>query len=130
MRIGTSTMSLRARRILLRVGVHSAVLAPLLLFSIISGLAGDDGMAAFFAIGFVLYVVTLRVNPLPNFLELKLFQEAECSFCGQRFELTGTWSCRCGFVTWEPRYALFPCPHCKGVFEWLDCPRCGASIVV
>ena len=126
----TSTPSLRAKRIRLRVGFHSGVLAPLLLFSLISGLAGEDGMAAFFGIGFVLYLLTLRVNPLPRWLEPKLFQEAECSFCGQRFDLTGTWSCRCGFVTWEPKYALSPCPHCKGVFKWLDCPSCGASIVV
>jgi hypothetical protein len=121
-------MSLRAKRLLLRLAVHSAVLG-LAFFGMMLGVLAESGsLAGFFALAFLGYAVTLRVNPLPRLLERGLFQEMGCSSCGQAIYLVNTWTCGCGFITWEPRHGLSNCPHCKKEYAWLQCPRCEAGI--
>ena len=116
-------MSLRAKRLLLRVGFHSAVLGILLIFMLVGSLAESPSTSGFFGILLLGYLVTLKVNPLPRLLERKLFQEIECATCGEAIDLVSSWNCGCGFITWQPRHALLPCPVCKKEFEWLQCPR-------
>ncbi|MCI0439177.1 MAG: hypothetical protein L0177_08615 [Chloroflexi bacterium] len=121
-------MSLRAKRIILRIAFHSGVMLFVFIGVIAGALADNAGTSGFFALALVAYLATMRVNPLPKLLERKLLQVAECSACGEAVALVGTWSCRCGFSTWEPRHALSPCPVCKRDFEWVHCPRCDSGI--
>lgn len=121
-------MSLKAKRVSLRLGFHSTVLVLLFIIMLTGTLAENPSVAGFFAILFVGYLVTLRVNPLPRLLEKRILQELECSACGETMDLLGSWSCGCGFTTWELRHALSPCPVCQREFEWLQCPRCENGI--
>lgn len=117
-------MSLKTKRLCLRLGLHSAVLTFLLIIMFIGVLVDNVSTSGFFAVLFVGYLVTLRVNPLPGLLEKRLLRVLECSACGETIDLMSNWSCGCGFTTWEVRYALSPCPVCKREFEWLQCPSC------
>ncbi len=117
-------MTLRSRRILLRAGLHGGVIAVLFLGALVGALAGSGGTSGFFFVVMLGYVATLRVNPLPRLFERQLLQKIECPACGQVMEMVSTWSCGCGFDTWEPRHALAPCPNCGKSFAWLQCPSC------
>ena len=121
-------MSLKAKRLFLRLGVHSAVLSLLFIFILVGTLTESPDASGFFALVFLVYAVTLKVNPLTKLMERRVFQEIECSACGQNIELMDSWNCGCGFVTWEPRHALAPCPVCKKEFQWLQCPSCENGI--
>lgn len=121
-------MSLKAKRIYLRVGFHSTVLGFLLIITLFGTLADSPSTSGFFGLLFVAYLITLRVNPLPRLLERKHLQTVECSACGHTIDLMGSWNCGCGFVTWEPRHALTPCQICKKEFQWLECPSCENGI--
>ena len=121
-------MSLRSRRFVLRLGLHSVVLVVLLIGAVIGTVSESQGASVLFGLLLLAYLVTLRANPLPRLLETRLFQDAECSACGQTIDLVGTWSCGCGLVTWEPRHALSPCRQCKTAFEFVQCPRCEQSL--
>jgi hypothetical protein len=121
-------MGLKGKRLTLRLAVHSLVLALLLLFIYVGTLADSPGTSGFFGLIFLGYLVTLKVNPIARLLERKVFQEIECSACGQTIELMDSWNCGCGFITWEPRHALAPCPVCKKEFQWLQCPSCENGI--
>jgi len=76
------------------------------------------------------HVLTFRLNPLPQVFQERHIQQAECPACGETFDLINTWTCSCGYVTWRPRHAFSPCPHCKKIFRWLVCPQCDASVVI
>lgn len=117
-------MSLKTKRLYLRLGLHSTVLTFLLMIMLIGAAVDNASTSGLFAVLFVGYLLTLRVNPLPGLLEIRLIQELQCSACGETIDLMGGWSCGCGFTTWEPRHALSPCPVCKKEFEWLQCPSC------
>jgi len=95
-------------------------------------MAEDERAAGFFAILFLGYAVTLRVNPISRIVERKLVKEAQCPACGEVIDLFNMWSCGCGYLTWQSRHAFSPCPNpkCKKVFSWLVCPRCEGSILV
>ncbi|MFW6174788.1 MAG: hypothetical protein ACOC5K_03330 [Chloroflexota bacterium] len=121
-------MSLRSRRVLLRVAAHGGATAALLLGIVIAAVADSPGTAFFFGLLLLAYLATMRVNPLPRMLERRQLQELECAACGQIFELTSTWDCGCGFLAWAPRHALSPCPNCGKTFSWLQCPRCENGI--
>lgn len=119
-----SGRSLREKRLYLRLGFHAAVMAFLFIFLLAGALTDNASSSGFFAILLIGYLATLRLNPLPRLLERKLFKEIECAACGQTVQLMDSWPCGCGFVTWESRHALAPCPVCKKEFQWLQCPRC------
>lgn len=121
-------MSLKRKRLLLRVGFHSGVLTFLFILMLVGTSTESSGTAALFSLMLIGYLVTLRVNPLPRLLERKLFLDIECSACGQNIELVSSWTCGCGFITWEPRHALAPCSVCKKEFQWLQCPSCENGI--
>lgn len=121
-------MSLRAKRFLLRVGVHSLMLVLLFIGLLASALSDDASNTGFFVILVFIYLATLRVNPVPKLLEQWMIQDAECPHCGEVIDLVSIWSCGCGFVTWEPRHGLSACPDCRKVYDRLQCPRCDASI--
>ena len=121
-------MSLKTKRLYLRLGLHSAVLIFLLVIMLIGALVNNGSTSGFFGFLFISYLITVRVNPLPKLLEVRYIQEHQCSACGENVDLMGGWSCGCGFTTWEPRHALAPCPVCKKEFEWLQCPSCDNGI--
>ena len=121
-------MTLRMRRFLLRLGIHSVFIMLLLIGILASTLSENASNAGFFVILLAIYLATLRVNPVPKLLEQRMIQDVECPHCGEGIELVGVWSCGCGFVTWEPRHGLSSCPDCKKVYDRLQCPRCDASI--
>lgn len=121
-------MNLRVKRLLLRLVVHSLVLGLAFSGMMLGVLAESGPLAGFFALAFLGYLAILRVNPLPKLLERSIFQELECSSCGQAIDLVNNWTCGCGFVTWEPRHGLSNCPHCRKEYAWLQCPRCEAGI--
>ncbi|MCI0438177.1 MAG: hypothetical protein L0177_03495 [Chloroflexi bacterium] len=121
-------MSLRIKRQLLRVALHGGALAALLLGALAGALAESQEASGIFALLFLAYLATLRVNPLPRLLERKLIQQVECDYCGEVMNMVGVWSCGCGFVTWQPRHGLSACPDCGKVYARLQCPRCDASI--
>ena len=122
-------MSLKTKRLYLRLGLHSTALAFLLIIILLGALVGKGSTSGFFAFLFIGYLLTLRVNPLPRLLEVRCIQEHQCSTCGENIDLVGGWSCGCGFTTWEPRHALAPCPVCKKEFDWLQCPSCDNGIL-
>jgi hypothetical protein len=121
-------MSLRARRFLLRLGIHSAMLILLFIGALASALSDNASNAGFFVILLVIYLATLHVNPVPRMLEQSILKDTRCPYCGEVIELVSYWSCGCGYVSWEPRHGLSPCPDCKKVYDRLQCPRCDASI--
>jgi hypothetical protein len=123
-----SGKSLREKRLYLRLGFHAAVMAFFFIFILAGALTDNASSSGFFAILLIGYLATLRLNPLPRLLERRLFKEIECAACGQTIQLMDSWSCGCGFVTWEPRHALSPCPVCKKEFPWLQCPSCENGI--
>jgi hypothetical protein len=94
-------------------------------------LLGQPGIAGFFGLLFLVYLVTLRVNPLPRWVEQKVIREAQCPACSEIIDLVNNvWACGCGFQSWEPRHALSICPGpgCGRTFRWLVCPNCEGSI--
>lgn len=117
-------MTLRSRRVLLRVALHGGVIGVLFIGALIGALAGSGATSGFFSIVLLVYLATLRVNPLPRLLERHLLRKVECPACGQMIDLVSTWSCGCGFDTWKPRHALAPCTNCGKQFAWLQCPSC------
>jgi len=123
-------MGLKTKRLLIHISCHSVALALFATFILASIAVEDEQAAGVSAMLFLGYAVTLRINPLPRIVERKLLKEAQCPACGEVIDLVSTWSCGCGFLTWEPRHAFSPCPHCKKVFTWLVCPRCEGSIPI
>ena len=123
-------MSLKAKRLLIRVSCHSVALTLLAVPILVSMVTEDESAAGFFAMLLLGYAVTLRVNPIPRIVERKVMREAQCPACGEVIDLVSTWSCGCGFLTWETRHAFLPCLNCKKVFTWLVCPRCEGSIAI
>ncbi len=122
------TVNIKRKRLLIRLAFHTAALVLLLSASLLAQLIGSPSAAAFFTVIFLGYAITMRANPLPGRIERRLVVETECPNCGETFDLVNNWSCGCGYVTWEPRHAFSPCPHCKKVFTWLVCPTCEGSI--
>ena len=120
-------MNLRTKRLLVRVACHLPVLIAVGIFALIYNLSGRE-ISGGLIIFLLLYVATLRVNPLPRVIERKMLRIAECPGCGEVIDLVNTWNCGCGFLVWIPRHAFSSCPHCRKVFSWLVCPRCEASI--
>ncbi len=121
-------VSLKIKRQLLRLAVHSIVLAVLLIGMVLSSLSESQGAAAALFFLFLGYVVTLRINPIPRLLEQSLVREIGCDVCSEVIDMMGHWQCGCGFVSWELRHALSTCPNCKKEYEWLQCPRCERSL--
>ena len=120
-------MNLRMKRLLIRVVCHLPILIILGVLPFIfkpSGMKMNDGLM----ILLLIYIATLRINPLPTVIERKILRIAECPGCGEVIDLVNTWNCGCGFLVWIPRHAFSSCPHCRKVFSWLVCPRCEASI--
>jgi hypothetical protein len=78
------------------------------------------------------HVLAFRVNPLIRLIQESVIREAECPACGEVIPLVQTWSCSCGFVTWQPRHAFSPCPNadCGKTVGWIDCPNCLASVTI
>ena len=121
-------MSLRLRRRLLRGVCHASILLLLTLAMSWAQAVGDDGGMRAWAGLSLLWLLTFRINPLPGIVSVWLFRQTTCGECGEAMDLVNYWRCGCGYVTWQPRHAFSPCPHCRKVFRWLVCPRCGASI--
>ena len=123
-------MSLKQQRILIRLAFHGAVVFVLLVFVLITAAVGAPGVGAVFGLLLIAYLATMRVNPIPRRIEQERIRQHRCTACGAVFDLVGTWNCRCGFVSWQPRHAFAPCPHCHGSFAFLRCPRCeqGAEV--
>ena len=121
-------MSLKAKRQLVRLAVHSVVLAVLLIGIVLSTLSQSQDTTGTLLILFLGYAVTVRINPIPRILEQKLISEIGCDVCGEMIDMMGNWQCGCGFVSWELRHALSTCPNCKKEYEWLQCPRCDQSL--
>ena len=120
-------MNLRTKRLLVRVVCHLPVLTILGTFTFISNTSGME-ISGGLTMLLLLYIATLRVNPLPIVIERKILRIAECPGCGEVIDLVNTWNCGCGFLVWIPRHAFSACPHCRKAFSWLVCPRCEASI--
>lgn len=121
-------MSLKAKRQLLRLVLHSVVLAILLVgiaLGILSQSLGPAATLLFLTLG---YAATMRINPVPRILEQRLIPEIGCDSCGEVIDMMGHWQCGCGFVSWELRHALSTCPNCRKEYEWLSCPRCERSL--
>ena len=123
-------MSLRMKRRLFTFTFHG--LASLLcLLGVVMGLsANSDSLTGFSLLILVVYVLTLRLNPLPRLILSRLIQQVTCEECGEVMDLSNTWSCHCGYVSWVHRSAWAPCRNCSGVFKYIVCPRCDASIYV
>lgn len=122
-------MTLRGKRVLLRLVVHGTVTVVALLGILLGQLSASPDTIGLFGLALLGYLVTLRINPLPGLVERNLYQEVECSSCGQVVELVNNWTCGCGFQTWQPRHGLAPCLHCHKVYDWLQCPHCDAGIL-
>ena len=123
-------VGLRHKRMAVRVVVHTPVIAFLLVVTAVASALEAMGIAAFFGLALVAYVLTLRLNPLPAQLEQRLLQVVECEVCGTVFGLSGNWGCGCGFQSWNPRHAFTRCPHCHKTFEWLNCPSCQNGVLL
>ena len=121
-------MSLKAKRQLLRLAVHSVALAVLLIGMVLSTLGQSQGVKAMLLVLLLGYGVTMRINPIPSILEQRLIPEIDCDVCGEVIDMMGHWQCGCGFVSWEPRHGLSTCPNCRKEYEWLQCPRCERSL--
>ena len=124
-------MDLKTRRILIRLKIHAPVLSFLAAAAFAGMAAGSLSVAGPFALLFFIYGLTMPKNPLPRIWEERTIQDAKCSACGlEGINLTDTWSCSCGFVTYEPRHVFSPCPNpnCRKVCSWIVCSQCGASI--
>ena len=121
-------MSLKAKRQLLRLAVHSTVLAVLSIGILMSTLGQSQGVSATRLVLLLGYAVTMRINPIPRILEQRLIPEIGCDACGEMIDMMGHWQCGCGFVSWELRHALSTCPNCRKEYEWLQCPRCDRSL--
>ena len=93
-------VSLKIKRQLLRLAVHSIVLTVLLIGMVLSTLGESQGAAATLSFLFLGYAVTLRNNPIPRLLEQSLVHEISCDVCGEVIDMMGHWECGCGFVSW------------------------------
>ncbi len=121
-------MDVRMKRILVRVMTHGVSMALLLSGAALGTVSKDPGWSVSFGLILLIYLATMRVNPVPLILERKLIQLVECDACGESFDMVSTWSCGCGFVHWKPRHAFSRCSNCKGEFNWVQCPRCENGI--
>lgn len=122
--------SLKRQRLLIRLVFHGAVIFVLSVITLIAAALEVDTVVAIFGLTLFAYLLTMRLNPIPIRLELALVWNHECVACGAVFDLVDTWSCRCGYVSWQPRHAFSPCPHCHGTFEFLQCPKCEQGVGV
>lgn len=123
-------VELRSRRLLLRVVLHGAISLTLLGVVLVAVTLEAPGLAGLVSLALLVYLATLRVNPLPRLVERSLLQREVCSACGAVFDLMGTWACGCGFVSWHPRHVLSPCPNCGRTFSFVECPNCAGGIRV
>jgi hypothetical protein len=123
-------MTVRNKRFLIRLALHSSVLTLLLIFVLILSAIGAMSTASFFSLFFLIYLLTLRLNPIPGLIEVKMIQEAVCADCGEVTQLVAVWSCGCGYLTWRPRSALSPCRYCGKTYEFVVCNRCEATILI
>jgi len=125
-------MSLKTKRLLIRFIVHLPIIGLLMIALLISNNTSNTSSIAFLGLIVLLYLATLRINPLPGIIERRKIQEVHCWACGEIIKLVDTWACSCNFVTWEPRHAFSPCPNpdCKKTYAWLVCPRCERSIPI
>jgi hypothetical protein len=115
---------------LLALSCHLAAVALGLFLFFVQYTAGDMDAAGLVLMGLVVYALTLRLNPLPRLVQMRLIRQATCGECGCIIDLVDSWRCGCGFTTWRPRHVFSPCPHCGKVFRWLACPGCQASIPI
>ena len=57
-------------------------------------------------------------------LRISMVKDIECSSCGEVIDPMGYWRCGCGFTAPYERHALLPCPQCRRIFSWIQCPFC------
>ena len=118
-------MKIKLKRLLIRIVIHGFSLIVLTILVLVAQDIDEQGPIL---ILILLYLATMRINPLPKLVETRIFRSTVCPACGAVIELENTFTCGCGYFNWEPRHAFSPCRHCKKVFTWLVCPRCEGSI--
>jgi hypothetical protein len=123
-------MSLRARRRLIGLACHLA-LGLLCVAGMALSVPGEDqGAFALWGAVWLGYLLTLRLNPIPRWLQTRALRQTLCPACSQAIDLMDFWGCGCGFVAWHPRHAFSPCPNCGKAFRWIVCPSCQAHILI
>jgi|GEM_PF-1745258 len=120
--------SLKAKRRQITFLYHAAIVVVCLGGFITGSVLSNRDMSLFFAFILLVHILTFRLNPLEQFLQEQMIRRAECPACGHMVYLVTLWRCRCGFVMHRPRHAFSPCPNCKKVFQWVDCPYCETSV--
>ena len=73
-------MSLRMKRLLVRMACHLPVLLAVGIFALVCKLIDRELPGGLFVI-LLLYIATLRINPLPAAIELKILRATECPGC-------------------------------------------------
>lgn len=121
-------MSPRMKRRLYTAMLHGVVVLLCLLGVIVGSSLENEKLPVIFFLILVLYVLTIRLNPLPRMILTRIIGRVTCRECGEVIDLTNTWSCHCGYMSWVPRSALAPCRNCSVIFEFIVCPRCSAAI--
>ena len=84
-----------------------------------------------FGLAALIWLVPRVGWPLSRWLASFFFPTITCPGCHEVLESVGIWKCGCGYQDHRERHLLrFKCPLCQGRTGRIDCPRCGATILL
>lgn len=68
---------------------------------------------------------------LASHVAAQLITHFQCPGCGEDHPARAQWKCSCGFSDYREMHGLlFRCPRCRKGMGYLDCERCGVTMII
>jgi hypothetical protein len=101
------------------------------LLAIQADIEHKKGRPPLFALATLVWLVPRVGWPRSRWLASFFLPTITCPGCHEVMEAVGIWKCGCGYQDHRERHVRrFQCPLCQGRTGRIDCPRCGATILL